>query len=63
VERRLVEIQGIVQGVGFPPFVYSLASLCELTGFVRNQSERVHIEVEGERVAQMLASEQLPRIY
>lgn len=48
MERRVVEVRGTVQGVGFRPFVYRLASSLKLGGFVRNQSGRVHIEVEGE---------------
>jgi len=48
VERRAVVITGTVQGVGFRPFVYRLASELRLGGFVRNQSGSVHIEVEGD---------------
>jgi len=40
-------ITGIVQGVGFRPFVYSLASQLELHGWVKNTSAGVEIEVEG----------------
>ena len=47
VERRRLHVQGVVQGVGFRPFVYSLATRHELAGFVSNQSDGVHIEVEG----------------
>jgi hydrogenase maturation protein HypF len=46
-ERRAVAVRGIVQGVGFRPFIYSLARRHGLTGFVRNDAEGVHIEVEG----------------
>ncbi|MCH5378046.1 MAG: acylphosphatase, partial [Planctomycetes bacterium] len=46
--RRLrVEIQGAVQGVGFRPFVYRLASELELAGWVINDTSGVFIEVEG----------------
>ncbi|MDB5307169.1 MAG: hypF [Gemmataceae bacterium] len=38
----------MVQGVGFRPYVYSLAARHSLAGFVRNQAGRVVIEVEGE---------------
>ena len=48
MERRAVVIKGTVQGVGFRPFVYRLASELRLCGFVRNQSGSVHIEVEGD---------------
>ena len=47
IERRRVHIQGLVQGVGFRPFVYGLAARHRLAGFVSNQSDGVHIEVEG----------------
>jgi hydrogenase maturation protein HypF len=47
IERRAVEVRGIVQGVGFRPFVYSLATRHGLAGFVRNHAGRVSIEVEG----------------
>ncbi|UCF27961.1 MAG: carbamoyltransferase HypF [Chloroflexota bacterium] len=42
-----VHITGIVQGVGFRPFVYGLASRHDLNGWVRNTSAGVDIEVEG----------------
>jgi hydrogenase maturation protein HypF len=48
MERREISIRGIVQGVGFRPFVHRLASRLGLHGFVRNQSGDVLIEVEGE---------------
>jgi hydrogenase maturation protein HypF len=43
-----VHITGIVQGVGFRPFVYSLATRFNLKGWVRNTSAGVDIEVDGE---------------
>jgi hydrogenase maturation protein HypF len=46
-ERREVSIRGIVQGVGFRPFVYALARRHGLVGLVRNDAEGVHIEAEG----------------
>ena len=46
-----ISIQGIVQGVGFRPFVYNLASRCSLTGWVKNTSSGVVIEVEGSQDA------------
>jgi hydrogenase maturation protein HypF len=46
-ERRDVSVRGIVQGVGFRPFVYALARKHELSGMVRNDAEGVRIEVEG----------------
>ncbi|MGD8605259.1 MAG: carbamoyltransferase HypF, partial [Anaerolineales bacterium] len=41
-------ISGIVQGVGFRPFVYALAQRYNLTGWVRNTSAGVDIEVDGD---------------
>lgn len=46
-ERWRLKITGIVQGVGFRPFVYSLATRHALTGFVLNNSGGVTIEIEG----------------
>jgi hydrogenase maturation protein HypF len=48
MERRAISIQGTVQGVGFRPFVFKLASELQLSGFVRNQVSGACIEVEGE---------------
>lgn len=48
-ERRKIEINGIVQGVGFRPFIYSLATQHHLNGFVLNNTKGVVIEVEGEK--------------
>ncbi|MCA9983116.1 MAG: carbamoyltransferase HypF, partial [Anaerolineales bacterium] len=45
--RMRLAVTGVVQGVGFRPFVYGLARAGELTGFVGNNSEGVFIEVEG----------------
>jgi hydrogenase maturation protein HypF len=49
VARRRLTVTGIVQGVGFRPFVYALATRLGLCGFVGNDSTGVFIEVEGER--------------
>jgi hydrogenase maturation protein HypF len=48
MERRSIRIEGLVQGVGFRPFVHELACGLSLSGFVRNHSGSVLIEVEGE---------------
>lgn len=42
-----IEIKGIVQGVGFRPFVYGLARDLLLMGWVRNTSAGVEIQVDG----------------
>ena len=46
-----IHITGIVQGVGFRPFVYNLAKRFALTGWVRNTSAGVDIEVDGAKSA------------
>ncbi|MFJ2902582.1 carbamoyltransferase HypF [Streptomyces sp. NPDC087212] len=45
--RRLFEVRGVVQGVGFRPFVYVTASGLGLTGSVGNTGAGVVVEVEG----------------
>lgn len=47
IQRRRILIQGIVQGVGFRPFVYGQALRWNLVGFVLNDSAGVTIEIEG----------------
>jgi hydrogenase maturation protein HypF len=46
-QRLRVQIRGAVQGVGFRPFVYRLASDLNLRGWVINSSSGVVVEVEG----------------
>jgi hydrogenase maturation protein HypF len=46
-ERWRIRVRGIVQGVGFRPFVFGLATRYKLSGFVLNDSEGVLIEAEG----------------
>ncbi len=48
LELAHITVRGIVQGVGFRPFVYGLAIQRGLKGWVYNTSEDVKIEVEGE---------------
>ncbi len=42
-----ISVKGVVQGVGFRPFIYQLAARHSLNGWVRNTSEDVQTEVEG----------------
>jgi hydrogenase maturation protein HypF len=49
-ERRFITVSGIVQGVGFRPFVHRLAVQSGLHGSVRNAAGDVRIDVEGETV-------------
>ncbi|WP_444913076.1 carbamoyltransferase HypF [Microbulbifer sp. PAAF003] len=64
-ERRRIEIAGLVQGVGFRPFVYRLADSFQLKGWVANYSGGLRIEVQGksreiEKFIDKLSSEKPP---
>lgn len=48
-ERLKVSVRGVVQGVGFRPFIYRLATQLGLNGWVLNSAQGVFIEVEGVR--------------
>lgn len=48
---RTFRVTGVVQGVGFRPFVYQLATRAALRGWVANTSAGVDIQVEGDRNA------------
>jgi hydrogenase maturation protein HypF len=65
-QRVRIVICGVVQGVGFRPFVYRLATALGLTGWVKNSTEGVLIEVEGgsfqlDAFLQRIESEKPPR--
>jgi hydrogenase maturation protein HypF len=49
--RRRIEVSGIVQGVGFRPYIYRLATERHLTGHIRNTSAGVTIELQGPATA------------
>ncbi len=50
--RRLaITVRGVVQGVGFRPFVYNAARRRKLTGWVMNEADAVQIEVQGDPTA------------
>jgi hydrogenase maturation protein HypF len=59
--RLRVHIQGIVQGVGFRPFVYQLAHQHRLNGYVANTPKGVEIEVEGGQEALKNFLQELPK--
>ncbi|MFW2332017.1 MAG: carbamoyltransferase HypF [Nitrospinota bacterium] len=47
MKRKQIRVEGTVQGVGFRPFIYKLATSYSLGGFVTNNQEGVTIEVES----------------
>ena len=46
VHHKKITLSGIVQGVGFRPFVYRLAQKYDLKGYVANQASEVIIHIE-----------------
>jgi hydrogenase maturation protein HypF len=49
IKRTIIHVTGIVQGVGFRPFVYRVAKSLALLGYVQNLGDAgVEIVVEGE---------------
>jgi hydrogenase maturation protein HypF len=48
LKRVRLSLQGLLQGIGFRPFVYQLAHEIGLAGWVRNSPQGVAIEVEGD---------------
>jgi hydrogenase maturation protein HypF len=56
--RTSIRVVGVVQGVGFRPFVYSLATRLGLAGWVGNDVDGVFAEVEGpaEQIRDFLAA-------
>jgi hydrogenase maturation protein HypF len=65
-ERRHIHVDGVVQGVGFRPFIYGLAVRYRLAGWVLNSSSGVDIEVQGAPEAldafQMAITAEAPRL-
>jgi hydrogenase maturation protein HypF len=49
VARRRIEIEGVVQGVGFRPFVYRVAQRLDVRGWVLNSPDGVVIEAEADQ--------------
>jgi len=58
--RQRIEVSGIVQGVGFRPFVYRLAHGCRLAGMVVNTAAGVTIEIQGPSEQVLRFQELLP---
>lgn len=59
-QRVRLAIQGVVQGVGFRPFVFDLAATLALAGHVANTSEGVLVEVQGSSLAVETFLRELP---
>ncbi|MGB2983303.1 MAG: carbamoyltransferase HypF [Candidatus Bipolaricaulia bacterium] len=51
LSQARIRVRGVVQGVGFRPFIHRLASESGLNGWVRNTSGAVEVEVEGDESA------------
>lgn len=49
IQARKISVKGLVQGVGFRPFIYRIARRHGLAGWVHNSSDGVHIFAEGDR--------------
>ena len=49
--RLQIHVDGVVQGVGFRPFIYRLAHERRLSGWVLNRPDGVELEVEGPEAA------------
>ena len=47
LKRMQISARGLVQGVGFRPFIYHLATKFSLAGFVQNDTNGVFIDIEG----------------
>ena len=62
VKRKAIEITGIVQGIGYRPFVYNLALTHSIRGWVLNNEKGVLIDAEGEGEALDLFIEGLTRL-
>ena len=60
MEHLKIEIHGIVQGVGFRPFMHREIRERGLSGTIRNSSSGVVLELEGERAALEAFLEALP---
>ena len=66
--RLKITVRGAVQGVGFRPFIYRLATELGLQGWVNNSTQGVFIEVEGpraelEKLLLRLETEKPPRSF
>ncbi len=51
-KQRLIKLQGLLQGLGFRPFVYRLAKQYQQNGWIANTSEGITLVIEGDTVQQ-----------
>ena len=61
MQRLSIHIQGIVQGVGFRPFIHKLVQGCGLKGYIKNSSSGVEMELEGEKSQLAAFLKELPQ--
>ncbi|MDK2781673.1 MAG: hydrogenase maturation protein HypF [Archaeoglobi archaeon] len=54
MRTAVIEVSGIVQGVGFRPFVYNKAKELGIRGYVQNRGTKVRIVAQGERVEEFI---------
>jgi hydrogenase maturation protein HypF len=59
VVRRRYTVTGVVQGVGFRPFVHRIAAELALSGFVGNAAGAVFVEVQGDADAVAVFADRL----
>lgn len=50
IKRYQIRVEGIVQGVGFRPFIYGLAIKSCYSGYVLNDVEGVLLEIQGQDI-------------
>jgi len=54
MRTAIIEVRGIVQGVGFRPFVYNKAKELGIKGYVQNRGTKVRIVAQGERIEEFI---------
>lgn len=54
VARKQIKISGRVQGVGFRPYVYQIAHALKLSGWVKNSTSGVILEIQGESTSRFI---------
>lgn len=60
IHAEKIQVFGLVQGVGFRPFLHRLATETDVRGFTLNSNDAVHIHVEGTRESVRLFIESIP---